>query len=275
MPHKRSKAFILPLAATVLMLVASLAVIGFTKINHAIDLQYLASIHDEVILDRVAIMHPTKEVDGFAYNKIDVIENKIDGLYNLSMMTVTNFDEALEVNNEQFAFVERKSSACGLPQNFANDALQFFKDYGVPDKPFTLIDFLALSNTPTIFWDSVFSCFRVAPKNQLMDISNTNLETLALYFDISQPQAVGLARAVNAGTISTKAGIINYLNKINSKKKYDSLVSLTKMDRHNNHKQIFFMSDGENFAYQEKVRDRGETWNDSRIIFGWTPEVLN
>ena len=275
MPLKRSKAFILPLAATVLMLVASLAVIGFTKINHAIDLQYLASIHDEVILDRVAIMHPTKEVDGFAYKKIDVIENKIDGLYNLSMMTVTNFDEVPDVNIEQFAFVKRKSAACGLPQNFPNAAFQVFKDYGVPNKPYTLIDFLALSNTPPIFWDNVFRCFRIAPKNQLLDISNTSLETIALYFDISQSQAVGLMRAVNDGKITTKAGVVSYLNQINPSKIYDSLVSLTKMDRQNNHIQIFFMSNGENFAYQEKVRDRGETWNDSRIIFGWTPEVLN
>ena len=275
MPHKRSKAFILPLAISVLMLVAGLAAIGFAKISHTIDLKNLAFLHDDVIRDRITIMHLTNELDEFADRKIDVIKNKIDGLYNISMITVTNFDEVPDVNIEQFAFVKRKSAACGLPQNFPNAAFQVFKDYGVPNKPYTLIDFLALSNTPPIFWDNVFRCFRIAPKNQLLDISNTSLETIALYFDISQSQAAGLMRAVNDGKIKTKAGVVSYLNQINPSKIYDSLVSLTKMDRQNNHIQIFFMSNGENFAYQEKVRDRGETWNDSRIIFGWTPEVLN
>ena len=275
MLHNRSKAFILPLAMSVLILVAGLAVIGFSKIGHAIDSKNLLLLREDVINDRLSIIRVTEELDDLTALKIDMIQNTIDGLYNLSMITVSNFDKAPEVNFEQLAFLERKSKTCGLPQEFPSLAMQFFKDYGVPENPFTLIDFLALANIPQMWWKNVFSCFRVAPKNQLLDISIAKPETLALYFDISQDNAFELRRQINAGVINTKAGVENYLMHINSEKRYDGLVLLTKMDSRNDQRQIFFMSDGENFAYQEKIRGRAEIWNGSRIIFGWTPEVLN
>ena len=213
------------------------------------------------------------ESENAIHHGVQMVFNPLDGLYNLSMTVVSTFSGAPEINEEQYIILKRISANCALPETFPISVVEFFQKYGVPERPYSLIDFLVLSDIPPKQWQSVFTCFRIAPKNQVLNLARAKPKTVSQYFDISWSQASNLQTKIRDKTIINKAGVVNYLEKIDRNRQFNNLVNLTKLSKQNTHKQLFFLKQDENFAYQESIMDNSGEWIDSRLRFSWTPGV--
>jgi len=270
---KRRNAFVLPLSLSILLLVAVLSGVGYAHLSRFTLQRSVIQQQDEVLRDRETIKNLILESENAIHHGVQMVFNPLDGLYNLSMTVVSTFSGAPEINEEQYIILKRISAHCALPETFPISVVEFFQKYGVPERPYSLIDFLVLSDIPSKQWQSVFTCFRIAPKNQVLNLARAKPKTVSQYFDISWSQASNLQTKIRDKTIINKAGVVNYLEKIDRNRQFNNLVNLTKLSKQNTHKQLFFLKQDENFAYQESIMDNSGEWIDSRLRFSWTPGV--
>lgn len=270
---KRQSAFVLPLSLSILLLVAVVSGLGYAHLSKFTLQRSVIIQHGAVLRDQEIIKNLISEAENAELSGVQVVSNPLDGLYNLSMTMVSTFSGAPKINEEQYITLKRISTDCALPETFPSSVVTFFQKYGVPEGPYSLIDFLVLADIPSKQWQSVFTCFRIAPKNQVLNLMRAKLQTLSRYFDISLSQASNLQKKIRDKTIINKAGVVNYLEKIDRNRRFNNLVTLTKLSGQNTHRQLFLIMQDENFAYQESIRDNSGEWIDSRLRFSWTPGV--
>jgi hypothetical protein len=253
--------------------VAVISSVGYAHLSRFTLQRSVIQQQDGVLRDRETIKNLIIESENATHHGLQMVFTPLDGLYNLSMTVVSTFSGESEINESQYIILKRISTHCALPETFPIAVVEFFQKYGVPESPYSLIDFLVLSDIPSKQWQSVFTCFRIAPKNQVLNLTRAKPKTLSQYFDISWSQASNLQKKIRDKTIKNKAGVVNYLEKIDRNRQFNGLVNLTKLSEQNTHKQLFVLMQDENFAYQESIMDNSGEWIDSKLRFSWTPGV--
>ena len=269
----RFGAFILPVAIAPLLLISVFAALAYKALSSDIENAMVSDSYMEYQKAELELINKALLSDVLSEKRLISYDINLSGLYNISHLVRRDVNGSPAIDERETLIVARLFENCEVSplsvSKVSNSLLSSYQANYVP----SLLELLNNAGFEADKIVQLISCMRFAPPLYKINISFSDIGTLAALFHLDRTQAVKLKNYIDKEIIFNKDGLLNFMNshsKSSQVKNINDVIIANKID----HVATIFEENGETFGFVDKLLYPELNWTLNWAIFLWLPEVV-